>query len=50
VLTAMGYGDLAGQAIRVSLPWNMQAESVEKFTAAYAAMVKRALRRAEHSA
>jgi len=50
VLTAMGYGDLAGQAIRVSLPWNMQAESVEKFTTAYAAMVKRALRRAEHSA
>ncbi len=50
VLTAMGYGDLAGQAIRVSLPWNVTAEAVEKFTTAYAAMVKRALRKAEHSA
>ena len=50
VLTAMGYGDLAGQAIRVSLPWNVTADSAGKFTTAYAAMVKRALRRAEHSA
>lgn len=50
VLIAMGYGALAGQAIRVSLPWNVTAESIEKFTTAYAAMVKRALRKAEHSA
>ena len=50
VLTAMGYGDLAGQAIRVSLPWNVTAEGAKTFMAAYAAMVKRALRRAEHSA
>jgi cysteine desulfurase len=50
VLTAMGYGDLAGQAIRVSLPWNVTADSVEIFTTAYAAMVKRALRKPEHSA
>ena len=50
VLTAMGCGDLAGQAIRVSLPWNVAQDSVEKFTTAYAAMVKRALRKPEHSA
>jgi cysteine desulfurase len=50
VLTAMGYGDLAGQAIRVSLPWNATADSVDKFTTAYAAMVKRALRKSNHSA
>ena len=50
VLTAMGYGDLAGQAIRVSLPWNVTAEGAEIFTDAYAAMVKRALRKADHSA
>jgi cysteine desulfurase len=50
VLTAMGYGDLAGQAIRVSLPWNVTADSVRIFTGAYAAMVKRALRKPEHSA
>ena len=50
VLTAMGYGDLAGQAIRVSLPWNATADSVDKFTVAYAAMVKRALRKSNHSA
>jgi cysteine desulfurase len=50
VLMAMGYGDLAGQAIRVSLPWNVTADSVDKFTTAYAAMVKRALRKSNHSA
>lgn len=50
VLTAMGCGDLAGQALRVSLPWNVAAEAVDKFTTAYAAMVKRALRSAAHSA
>jgi cysteine desulfurase len=50
VLTAMGFGELAGQALRVSLPWNVTADAVEKFTTAYAAMVKRALRNAAHSA
>ncbi len=44
VLTAMGYDSLAGQAIRVSLPWNMAADSVEKFITAYTRMVDRALR------
>jgi cysteine desulfurase len=43
VLEAMGLGVLAGQAIRVSLPWNMAAESVQGFQAAYAAMCKHAL-------
>jgi len=38
VLAAMGLGALAGQAIRVSLPWNATEEYVEKFAAAYAGM------------
>jgi len=38
VLAAMGLGALAGQAIRVSLPWNATGEYVEKFAAAYAGM------------
>lgn len=38
VLAAMGLGALAGQAIRVSLPWNATEEHVEKFAAAYAGM------------
>jgi cysteine desulfurase len=46
VLTAMGFGDLAGQAIRVSLPWNAPDDTAEKFNQAYAAMANRALRRA----
>lgn len=50
VLTAMGYENLAGQAIRVSLPWNVSADAVPIFTQAYAAMVKRALRSGGHSA
>jgi cysteine desulfurase len=44
VLTAMGHGALAGQAIRVSLPWNAAHAAVEKFCPAYAALAKRALR------
>jgi cysteine desulfurase len=44
VLAAMGQGELAGQAIRVSLPWDVTAEAVERFAAVYAAMAKRALR------
>ena len=36
VLEAMGLGPLAGQAIRVSLPWNAGAHDVAAFAAAYA--------------
>ena len=43
VLQAMGVGALAGQAIRVSLPWNAPPEVVPGFCAAYEAMAKRAL-------
>ncbi len=50
VLLAMGFGDLAGQAIRVSLPWNAAADMVRKFQAAYAAMATRALRSQAQSA
>ena len=46
VLDAMGLGALAGQAIRVSLPWNATAADVESFAAAYATMAARAVRRA----
>ena len=45
VLAAMGLGDLAGQAIRVSLPWNVSDAGIEAFEAAYARMADR-LRRA----
>ena len=41
VLAAMGLGALAGQAIRVSLPWNADASCVEAFSAAYARMADR---------
>ncbi|MBS0561885.1 MAG: aminotransferase class V-fold PLP-dependent enzyme [Proteobacteria bacterium] len=41
VLAAMGLGDLAGQAIRVSLPWNAREEDAAAFGAAYAAMAER---------
>ena len=47
VLAAMGFGAQAGQAIRVSLPWNAPDDAAENFTAAYAAMLARALRREE---
>ena len=46
VLEAMGVGALAGEAIRVSLPWNARASDVEGFARAYAAMAARAVRRA----
>ncbi len=46
VLRAMGAGALAGQAIRVSLPWNATAEDVQCFATAYAEMAGRLLRRA----
>ncbi len=41
VLQAMGLGASAGEAIRVSLPWNVQAEAVEGFIRAYMAMAGR---------
>jgi cysteine desulfurase len=43
VLLAMGLDELAGQAIRVSLPWNVEASHIPEFNAAYAAMLARAL-------
>jgi cysteine desulfurase len=46
VLEAMGLGELAGQAIRVSLPWNAAAADVAAFADAYAAMAARLARRA----
>ena len=41
VLRAMGFGALAGQAIRVSLPWNAGASDVAEFVAGYAQMAER---------
>jgi cysteine desulfurase len=41
VLGAMGLGALAGQAIRVSLPWNATAADVDAFAAAYPRMAAR---------
>ena len=46
VLDAMGLGSLAGQAIRVSLPWNATAPDVAAFAQAYAAMTARLARSA----
>ncbi len=46
VLEAMGAGPLAGEAIRVSLPWNATAQDVHAFAAAYAAMAARLVRKA----
>ena len=46
VLAAMGLGEGAGEAIRVSLPWDATAADVEAFATAYAAMAARLLRRA----
>ncbi|MDT7953384.1 MAG: cysteine desulfurase family protein [Acetobacteraceae bacterium] len=45
VLEAMGVGDLAAEAIRVSLPWNATAADVAAFQTAYAAMSRRLARR-----
>ncbi len=45
VLAAMGLGPLAGEAIRVSLPWNAGMHDVENFAAAYAAMAERLVNR-----
>ncbi len=41
VLTAMGLGGLAGQAIRVSLPWNVADTAIDAFAGAYARMAAR---------
>ena len=41
VLAAMGLGALAGQAIRVSLPWNATDADVDAFATAYARMADR---------
>jgi len=46
VLAAMGHGDLAGDGIRVSLPWNAPDEAPERFLAAWVAMRERIGRRA----
>jgi cysteine desulfurase len=37
----MGLGKLAGQAIRVSLPWNVTESDVAAFLPAYARMAER---------
>jgi cysteine desulfurase len=41
VLDAMGLGKLAGEAIRVSLPWNATMDDVLAFRDAYTAMARR---------
>jgi cysteine desulfurase len=41
VLTAMGLASLAGQAIRVSLPWNVTDDAIEAFEIAYGCMAAR---------
>ncbi len=46
VLEAMGAGALAGEAIRVSLPWNATWDDVAAFRAAYPEMAARLQRRA----
>ena len=46
VLEAMGLGALAGQAIRVSLPWNATAADARDFIGAYRVMARRLLQRA----
>lgn len=45
VLKAMGYGQEAGQAIRVSLPWNVTEDNVEAFLSSYQRMAARLGRR-----
>lgn len=46
VLAAMGLGPLAGEAIRVSLPWTAAEADIDAFLAAYGAMAARLARRA----
>jgi cysteine desulfurase len=49
VLDAMGLPELAGCAIRVSLPWNVTEADIDGFIAAYTGMADR-LRRRAHAA
>lgn len=44
VLEAMGLDTLAGQAIRISLPWNVESDAVDGFIAAYRTMAGRSPR------
>ncbi len=46
VLEAMGLGTLAGEAIRVSLPWDVTEAHVAEFAAAYSDLADRMARRA----
>ncbi len=46
VLDAMGLGALAGEAIRVSLPWNATWDDVRAFQVAYAVMAARLAKQA----
>ncbi|HTN12395.1 MAG TPA: aminotransferase class V-fold PLP-dependent enzyme [Acetobacteraceae bacterium] len=46
VLDAMGLGQLAGEAIRVSLPWNASEADIAAFIAAYQGMAARLSRHA----
>lgn len=46
VLAAMGLGAMAGEAIRVSLPWNAPPDAAARFLAAHAAMRERLARAA----
>ncbi|HQT74694.1 MAG: cysteine desulfurase [Acidiphilium sp. 37-67-22] len=48
VLAAMGLGDLASNAIRVSLPWNAPDDAPARFLAAYRRLADRALRKSAH--
>jgi cysteine desulfurase len=41
VLRAMGLGALAGQSIRISLPWNVSQQDVDAFAVAYLRMAAR---------
>ena len=40
VLEAMGADDLAGQALRVSLPWNVTEQDVARFIESYTRMAQ----------
>ncbi|EFH10504.1 hypothetical protein HMPREF0731_3296, partial [Pseudoroseomonas cervicalis ATCC 49957] len=44
-LLAMGLGEKAGHAIRVSLPWNAPDDAAERFIALHRAMRERLARR-----
>ncbi|TCZ54642.1 cysteine desulfurase family protein [Roseicella aquatilis] len=46
VLAAMGFSELAGCGIRVSIPWNAPGDAAERFLDAWAAMRARLLQRA----